>query len=52
MDPDDSTLQISLTASQRLRKLRDASSFGGREYERRLRRPFEQLHLAPEWARK
>lgn len=52
-DPDDNTLEISLTSSTRLRKLRDAPSedtLGGREYERRLRRQYEKIHPTPEWA--
>ncbi|THH12967.1 hypothetical protein EW146_g7197 [Bondarzewia mesenterica] len=52
-DPDDNTLQVSLTSSSRLRKLRDApteDTVGGREYERRLRRQYEKIHPTPEWA--
>lgn len=53
VDPDDSTIQVSLTSHTRLRKLRDApaeDTIGGREYERRLRRQFEQINPTPEWA--
>jgi U3 small nucleolar RNA-associated protein 18 len=52
-DPDDTSLQVSLAASNRLRKLRDApdeDAVGGREYERRLRRQFERLNPTPAWA--
>jgi len=54
-DPDDPTLQVSLASDRRRRKLRDALSedvVGGREYERRLRRQFEKINPAPEWAAK
>ncbi|KAL4069086.1 WD40-repeat-containing domain protein [Scleroderma citrinum] len=54
-DPDDANLQISLTAHDRLRKLRDALSediVTGREYERKLRRQFERINPTPEWATK
>jgi U3 small nucleolar RNA-associated protein 18 len=52
-DPDDTTLNVSLAASNRLRKLRDAPSediVGGREYERRLRRQYEKINPTPDWA--
>ncbi|KAH9947370.1 WD40 repeat-like protein [Amylocystis lapponica] len=52
-DPDDTTLEVSLASDTRLRKLRDALSedtVGGREYERRLRRQFEKINPAPDWA--
>lgn len=54
-DPDDANLQISLTAHNRLRKLRDAPSedmVTGPEYERKLRRQFERINPTPEWAAK
>ncbi|KAG2072987.1 WD40 repeat-like protein [Suillus decipiens] len=52
-DPDDINVQVSLASNNRLRKLRDAPSddtVGGREYERRLRRQFEHINPAPNWA--
>jgi U3 small nucleolar RNA-associated protein 18 len=52
-DPDDVNVQVSLASNNRLRKLRDAPSddtVGGREYERRLRRQFEQINPTPDWA--
>ncbi|KAI0063229.1 WD40 repeat-like protein [Artomyces pyxidatus] len=52
-DPDDTSLQVNLASSSRLRKLRDAPGedvVGGREYERRLRRQFEKINPTPEWA--
>ena len=55
VDPDDTNIQVSLTSHTRLRKLRDApaeDTVGGREYERRLRRQYEQINPAPEWASK
>lgn len=55
VDPDDANIQVSLTSHTRLRKLRDAPAedvVGGREYERRLRRQYEQINPAPEWASK
>ncbi|KAF8139808.1 WD40-repeat-containing domain protein [Boletus edulis] len=55
VDPDDSNIQVSLTSHTRLRKLRDApaeDTVGGREYERRLRRQYEQINPTPEWATK
>ncbi|EJD04520.1 WD40 repeat-like protein [Fomitiporia mediterranea MF3/22] len=55
MDPDDATLSVSLATTKRLRKLRDAPSddiVGGTQYEARLRREFERINPAPEWAAK
>ncbi|KAG8220198.1 WD40-repeat-containing domain protein [Butyriboletus roseoflavus] len=55
VDPDDANLQVSLTSHTRLRKLRDApaeDTVGGREYERRLRRQYEQINPTPDWASK
>ncbi|KIJ58781.1 hypothetical protein HYDPIDRAFT_163119 [Hydnomerulius pinastri MD-312] len=55
VDPDDATMQVSLSSNNRLRKLRDAPSedtVGGREYERRLRRQYEQINPTPDWASK
>ena len=52
-DPDDSTLEVSLASSARLRKLRDApeeDTVKGPEYERRLRRQFVKMNPTPEWA--
>ena len=52
-DPDDSSLEISLASSARLRKLRDApeeDAVKGPEYERRLRRQFVKMNPTPEWA--
>ncbi|KAG6334326.1 hypothetical protein ID866_4761 [Astraeus odoratus] len=52
-DPDDADLQVSLTAHNRLRKLRDAPSedtVSGKEYERRLRRQFQRINPTPDWA--
>lgn len=51
-DPTDPTLLIPLT-SHRSRKLRDApteTALSGPDYERRLRRQFELINPAPEWA--
>lgn len=53
IDPDDTTLKVSLATDKRLRKLRDApteDAVGGREYERRLRRQYEKINPTPEWA--
>ncbi|KAG7439545.1 WD40 repeat-like protein [Guyanagaster necrorhizus] len=53
-DPSDPPV-VSLVASNRTRKLRDAPSettLSGREYESRLRRQFERIHPAPAWAKK
>lgn len=55
VDPDDTNIQVSLTSHTRLRKLRDTpaeDTVGGREYERRLRRQYEQINPTPEWASK
>jgi U3 small nucleolar RNA-associated protein 18 len=52
-DDDDSTLEVSLASSARLRKLRDApeeDAVKGPEYERRLRRQFVKMNPTPEWA--
>lgn len=55
VDPDDANIQVSLNSHTRLRKLRDApaeDTVGGREYERRLRRQYEQINPTPEWTSK
>lgn len=55
VDPDDATLSVSLATNNRLRKLRDAPTedkVGGAQYEARLRRQFERINPAPEWAAK
>lgn len=55
MDPDDATLSVSLASQKRLRKLRDTpneDAVGGAQYEARLRREFERINPAPEWAAK
>ena len=52
-DPDDDGLDVSLATEKRRRKLRDTvheNSINGREYESRLRRQFEKVNPAPEWA--
>ncbi|KIJ45214.1 hypothetical protein M422DRAFT_167177 [Sphaerobolus stellatus SS14] len=52
-DPDDATIQVSLTSDKRLRKLRDTTeedTIGGRDYEARLRRQYEKVIPVPEWA--
>lgn len=52
-DSDDDRLAISLAGNSRLRKLRvneDEDIVNGREYTKRLRRQFERLNPAPEWA--
>ncbi|KAF9884717.1 hypothetical protein FE257_001346 [Aspergillus nanangensis] len=52
-DSDDDRMAISLASQGRLRKLRVAESedvISGKEYIRRLRRQFQQLHPAPEWS--
>jgi U3 small nucleolar RNA-associated protein 18 len=52
-DSDDDRLMVSLAGDARLRKLRineDEDVVSGREYTRRLRRQFERLNPAPEWA--
>ncbi|KAG2414231.1 hypothetical protein HFD88_003422 [Aspergillus terreus] len=51
-DSDDERMTISLASHQRLRKLRVAESediISGKEYIRRLRRQFTQLHPVPGW---
>jgi U3 small nucleolar RNA-associated protein 18 len=52
-DSDDDRLAVSLASQARLRKLRTTESedvVSGKEYIRRLRRQFQQLHPMPEWA--
>ena len=52
-DSDDNQLTISLARDSRLRKLRNTETedlIDGREYIRRLRRQFLQLHPTPAWA--
>lgn len=52
-DSDDERLTISLASHQRLRKLRVTEAedvISGKEYIKRLRRQFEQLHPVPDWA--
>ncbi|KAI8983300.1 WD40-repeat-containing domain protein [Trametes punicea] len=52
-DADDATLQVSLAAEQRRRKLREALEedvVEGRDYERRLRRQYTKFNPTPEWA--
>ncbi|KAF5864409.1 hypothetical protein ETB97_007748 [Aspergillus alliaceus] len=52
-DSDDDLLTVSLASQQRLRKLRVAESedvVSGKEYVKRLRRHFQQLHPTPKWA--
>ncbi|EEQ31839.1 U3 snoRNP protein [Microsporum canis] len=52
-DSDDDRIRVSLADNERLRKLRlnEAEDvIGGREYIARLRRQFERLQPAPEWA--
>ncbi|KAL4896277.1 WD40-repeat-containing domain protein [Aspergillus ambiguus] len=51
-DSDDERMTISLASHTRLRKLRVAESediISGKEYVRRLRRQFQQLHPVPDW---
>lgn len=53
-DSDDEKLQISLTAADRLRKLRTTRTeelVNGKEYTRRLRARFEKMNPTPEWAK-
>ncbi|KAF8293649.1 WD40 repeat-like protein [Clavulina sp. PMI_390] len=53
LDPSDAHLSVSLAADTRLRKLRDApgeDQIGGKQYESKLRRKFEQMNPTPEWA--
>lgn len=52
-DSDDDRIRVSLADNERLRKLRHHEGedvIGGREYVARLRRQFERLQPAPEWA--
>ncbi|EAW13813.1 WD40 repeat domain-containing protein [Aspergillus clavatus NRRL 1] len=52
-DSDDERLTVSLASHQRLRKLRNTESediISGKEYVKRLRRQFLQLHPVPDWA--
>ena len=52
-DPSDVHVSISLANDKRLRKLRDAPTediVDGVDYERRLRRKYEQINPVPEWA--
>lgn len=52
-DSDDERLRISLAGNDRLRKLRVTEAedvVSGKEYITRLRRQFERLQPAPEWA--
>ncbi|GAB7365044.1 hypothetical protein MBLNU230_g5825t1 [Neophaeotheca triangularis] len=53
-DSDDERMLISLNSVPRLRKLRQTEAedvITGKDYARRLRRQFEMLNPAPEWAR-
>ncbi|KAL4987522.1 WD40-repeat-containing domain protein [Aspergillus falconensis] len=53
-DSDDERITISLAGSNRLRKLRVTESediISGKEYIRRLRRQYLQLHPTPDWAK-
>ncbi|OQE20571.1 hypothetical protein PENSTE_c013G08474 [Penicillium steckii] len=52
-DSDDERIAVSLAGQAKLRKLRtteDEDVINGREYVRRLRRQFQQLHPVPDWA--
>ena len=52
-DSDDERLVVSLASVPQLRKLRDTEDddmVNGKEYVRRLRRQYERLYPAPEWA--
>ncbi|EEP76098.1 conserved hypothetical protein [Uncinocarpus reesii 1704] len=52
-DSDDERIAVSLAANERMRKLRLTEAedvVTGKEYIRRLRRQFERLQPAPEWA--
>lgn len=52
-DSDDERLRISLAGNDRLRKLRLTEAedvISGKDYIRRLRKQFERLQPAPEWA--
>lgn len=53
-DSDDERVMVSLATVPRLRKLRITEAedvINGREYSKRLRKQFELLNPAPEWAR-
>ncbi|KAL6235384.1 hypothetical protein BDW75DRAFT_230347 [Aspergillus navahoensis] len=53
-DSDDERITISLAGNNRLRKLRATESediISGKEYIRRLRRQYLQLHPTPDWAK-
>lgn len=53
-DSDDERMLVSLASVPRLRKLRKTDAedvVSGREYTRRLRKQFELLHPAPQWAK-
>lgn len=53
-DSDDEKLQVSLTSSDKLKKLRKTqadSAVTGREYTKRLRSRFEQIYPPPKWAK-
>jgi U3 small nucleolar RNA-associated protein 18 len=52
-DSDDDRMVVSLAGDTRLRKLRVSAAediVSGREYSRRLRRQYDRLSSAPEWA--
>ncbi|KAL8930874.1 MAG: hypothetical protein Q9208_000415 [Pyrenodesmia sp. 3 TL-2023] len=52
-DSDDERIAVSLASNPRLRKLRNYEGedlIGGREYTKRLRRQYERLCPAPQWA--
>lgn len=52
-DSDDERLVVSLASVPQLRKLRDTEEddmINGKEYVRRLRRQYERLYPAPDWA--
>ncbi|KAH9861509.1 hypothetical protein J1614_011256 [Plenodomus biglobosus] len=52
-DSDDERLVVSLASVPQLRKLRETANddmVNGREYARRLRRQYERLYPAPDWA--
>ncbi|KAK5801038.1 hypothetical protein VI817_003250 [Penicillium citrinum] len=52
-DSDDERIAVSLAGKAKLRKLRtteDEDVINGKEYVRRLRRQFQQLHPVPDWA--
>ncbi|OCL01251.1 WD40 repeat-like protein [Glonium stellatum] len=53
-DSDDERIMVSLASEPRLRKLRrteDEDVINGKEYTRRLRKQFERLYPAPDWAK-